>query len=179
MKKKILIITTSLRNGSNTDILAKEFMRGAEEKGHSTEIISLKNKKIGFCKACYYCQKEHKCIQNDSVNEILEKMLHSDVIVFATPVYFYEMSGILKTLLDRTMPIYFENCRFREVYVISASTDSDNHSADRLISGIKGWIECFPNVKLCGTICGAGAGKPESVKNHSAFSQAYYMGKEV
>ncbi|MDO4301866.1 MAG: flavodoxin family protein [Clostridia bacterium] len=179
MGKKILIITASLRNGSNTDILAKEFMRGSEDAGHSIEIISLKNKEIGFCRACYYCEKEHKCIQNDSVNEILEKMLYSDVIVFASPVYFYEMSGILKTLLDRTMPIYFENCRFKEVYVISASTDDNINSADRLISGIEGWIECFPGVKLCGTICGVGAGKPGTAKKHSAFSQAYFMGREV
>lgn len=179
MGKNVLIITASLRKGSNTDILANEFMRGAEKAGNNTELISLKNKEIGFCKACYYCQNTHKCIQNDSVNEILEKMIYSDVIVFATPVYFYEMSGILKTLLDRTMPIYFENCHFKEIYVISASTDDSIHSADRLISGIEGWIECFPDVKLCGTICGAGAGKPESVKNHSAFSQVYNMGRKV
>lgn len=78
--------------------LCNEFYRGAAEAGNNTEIIRLNEKKIGFCQGCYACEKLGKCFQNDDMNELAEKMLKADVIVFATPVYFYSMSGQLKTL---------------------------------------------------------------------------------
>ena len=87
--KKVLIISTSLRNGSNSELLAKETAKGAKEKGHKVEFVSLKNKKIAFCKGCFACQKLGKCAIKDDANKITEKIKKSDVIVWATPVYYY------------------------------------------------------------------------------------------
>lgn len=85
MSKKILVVSTSLRANSNSDMLAEAFIEGARETGHEVEKVSLKDKTIGFCKGCLACQKTGSCVIRDDAGAIVEKMLHSDVLVFATP----------------------------------------------------------------------------------------------
>ncbi|MFR8546601.1 MAG: flavodoxin family protein [[Clostridium] scindens] len=106
MSKNILIISTSLRKGSNSEMLADEFMRGAKEAGHQAEKISLRDKRVGFCKGCLTCQKTGCCVIQDDAIAIAEKMRTADVIAFATPIYYYEMSGQMKTLLDRANSLF-------------------------------------------------------------------------
>jgi len=85
---KILVISTSLRKDSNTDILADEFARGALSSGHEVEKISLIGKKINYCLGCDVCQKTQRCVLQDDATEIVKKIHEADVIVFAAPVYF-------------------------------------------------------------------------------------------
>lgn len=73
MSKNILVISASLRNGSNSDMLADEFMRGALESGNKAEKITLRGKSINFCKGCLACQKTGKCVIKDDMAEILPK----------------------------------------------------------------------------------------------------------
>ena len=102
MSQKVLIISCSPSRGANSEILAGEFGRGAREAGHEVELISLRDKQIGFCKGCLACQKTGRCVLHDDADQIARKMLNAEVIAFATPVYFYEMCGQMKTMLDRT-----------------------------------------------------------------------------
>ena len=104
MSKKILVISGSPRKGGNSDILCDQFMLGAREAGHAAEKIYLQEQKIGFCRACYACKETGTCIQKDDVSVILDKMVNADVIVMATPVYYYTMNGQMKTLIDRALP---------------------------------------------------------------------------
>ena len=97
----VLVISTSFRKNSNSDILSDEFIKGAAEAGHNVEKINLSDKTINFCKGCLACQKTQKCIINDDAREIAEKVLNADILVFATPIYYYSVSGQLKTLIDR------------------------------------------------------------------------------
>lgn len=106
MSKKVLIISRSLRNGGNSDMLADQFIKGSMEKGCQVEKISLINKQIGFCTRCLSCQKTHECAIKDDAVEIVEKVKNADIVVLATPIYYYEMSGQMKTLLDRCNPIF-------------------------------------------------------------------------
>ena len=106
MAKKVLIISTSLRGGSNSDILARECERGAKEAGHEVEYISLKGKEIKYCIGCLACQTKGSCVLKDDVAEIMAKVKDAEVIVYATPIYYYEMAGQMKTLLDRLNPLY-------------------------------------------------------------------------
>ena len=99
--KKVIVISTSLRAGSNSDMLADKFMEGALQAGHEVEKISLIGKDILFCRGCLACQKLGKCVINDDVDAIMQKVLHADVIVWATPIYYFEMSGQMKVLIDR------------------------------------------------------------------------------
>ena len=103
--KKVLVISSSLRLRSNSEALADEFIRGAAEAGNEVEKITLKDKEIHFCKGCLNCQKTQKCVIKDDTPAIVEKMHDADVIAFATPIYYYEMCGQLKTLLDRANPL--------------------------------------------------------------------------
>ena len=87
MSKKVLVISSSLRPNSNSEALADAFAEGAASAGNEVEKISLRGKNIGFCRGCLACQKLGHCVINDDAPEIAEKMLHADVLVFATPIY--------------------------------------------------------------------------------------------
>ena len=177
--KNVVVISSSLRNGSNSEILAKEFVRGASIK-HNVEYISLKDINFKFCLGCLSCQKTGKCVINDDMIEIEEKMVNSDVIVFATPIYYYEMSGQLKTLLDRGNPMYEKDYKFRDIYFISTAADLDTNSCNRAIYGLNGWLECFPKATLKDTIFQGGVSDEGDVRYMKlVLTQAYQKGTNV
>lgn len=89
----VVVITTSLRAKSNSDILAEQLISGAKDAGHNVEHISLKGKHIGFCVGCLACQKTQRCVLKDDAAQIAEKVKNADILVFVTPIYYYEMSG--------------------------------------------------------------------------------------
>ena len=152
----VLVISTSLRPTSNSDALAREFARGAAVAGHSVEVVSLRGKKIEFCRGCFACQKTGKCVIKDDMNEIVPKMERADVLVFATPIYYYEMSGQMKTLLDRGNPLFVADYKFREVYLLCSAAEDEDFVPQRAKSGLEGWVECFPKAKLAGMVFGGG-----------------------
>ena len=89
----VLVISTSLRAKSNSDILAERMIAGAKDAGHQVEHISLKGKALNFCIGCLACQKTQECVLKDDALWIAEKVKNADTLVFATPIYYYEMSG--------------------------------------------------------------------------------------
>lgn len=179
--KNVLIISTSIRNGSNSEILAKKFLDGALESKHNVEFITLKNKEIKYCLGCLSCQKTKKCIIKDDVKDILGKIRSADVIAFATPVYFYEMCGQMKTLLDRTNPLYSdEERKFKDFYLIATCADDSKSAIDRVVNGLQGWIDCFDDVKLKGVIYGVSVNEPNEVNEMIKLQeQAFEMGKAI
>ncbi|MBQ3311452.1 flavodoxin family protein [bacterium] len=178
--KKVLIISTSLRKDSNSEILSHEFMKGAKEAGHEVELISLKGKKIEFCKGCLACQRLGECIIDDDVNAITKKIRESNVIVWATPVYYYEMSGQMKTLIDRANSLFFTDNNFNEVYLIATSADSSKGVVKTVLNGINGWISCLDGVKLSGFLEAGGLDTPNEVnESKDLLEKAYIMGRNV
>ncbi|MDO4383875.1 MAG: flavodoxin family protein, partial [Eubacteriales bacterium] len=156
MAKKILIISTSLRGGSNSEILAKECQRGAEEAGNEVEFISLKGKEIKYCVGCLSCLKTGGCVHKDDVAEIMEKVQGAEVIVFATPIYYYEMSGQMKTLLDRLNPLFAKDYSFRDIYMIATAAEEHEGTFDKAYNGLQGWVDCFEKATLKGIVEGPG-----------------------
>ena len=179
MSKKILVVSTSLRADSNSDLLAEAFMNGARETGHKVEKVSLKDKTIGFCKGCLACQKTLRCVIHDDADTIAQKMLTADVLVFATPIYYYEMCGQMKTMLDRANPLYPADYAFRDIYLLAAAADSDKSAMDGAVKGLEGWIACFEKARLAGTVFGGGADAIGTIQGNSALRDAYEMGKQV
>lgn len=179
--KKVLIISTSLRNNSNSEILANQFYKGAVSSNNEVEYLTLKDKKINYCLGCLACQKIHRCVINDDVSEIIKKINESDVIVFASPIYFYEMAGQMKTLLDRTNPLYVsEDRKFKDIYFIATCAEDDNNALNRATQGLEGWIECFDDVSLKGVIYGIGVNDPNEINSKaSLLEQAFNMGKSI
>lgn len=179
MGKKILVISTSLRANSNSDLLAEAFIGGAREAGHEAEKVSLKDKTIGFCKGCLACQKTGSCVIRDDAGEIVEKMLHADVLVFATPIYYYEMSGQMKTILDRANPLYTADYAYRDVYLLATAADGDEHAMDGARKGLEGFIACFENAHFAGSVFAGGVDAPRTVKEHGSLEKAREMGMQV
>lgn len=124
MNKNVLVISASPRKGGNSDTLCDEFIRGAQESGNHAEKIFLASKNIKYCIGCGVCNTTQKCVQKDDMAEILDKMVEADVIVLATPVYFYTMDAQMKTLIDRTVPRYTE-IQNKDFYFIVAAADTE------------------------------------------------------
>lgn len=180
MRKKILIISTSPRRGGNSATLAAEFAAGASEGGAEVERVDLCDMEISFCRGCLACQKTGKCVVRDYAEKVLEKLRSCDALAFATPVYFYEMSGQMKTLLDRTNPLFGSDYKFRQVYLIASAADSDESAADGAKNGLLGWLACFEKAKLCGVVRGAGLCEPkDALKKKKLLRAARDMGKKA
>lgn len=104
---KIVGILGSARKGGNTEVLLDVALKEAQKNGVLTDKIPLRDKSIAPCDGCLGCAKTGKCVIEDDVQEIYEKMLESEGIIWATPVYFWSMSGQTKTLMDRTYALLF------------------------------------------------------------------------
>ena len=180
MSKRILVLSTSPRIGGNSETLADVFIKGAEEAGHATKKICVYDKKIEFCKGCLGCQTTGKCILRDDAERIIAQMKAMDVLVFATPIYFYEMSGQMKTLLDRTNPLFPAEYEFRDIYLLATSADEEESSMEAAVKGLEGWISCFEKSRLAGVVRGTGADKKGAIEEcGEALSAAYEMGRNV
>ena len=179
MSKKVLILSGSPRKGGNSDLLCGEFLRGAIEAGHDVEKIRVAEKKIGYCSGCYYCQKSGGvCAKKDDMAEILQKIIDADVIVFASPVYFYSIDAQLKTLIDRTVARWTE-VKDKEFYYIVTCADEERESQERTIECFRGYADCVEGAKEMGVVYGTGVYQPGEIKNTPAFQEAYEMGKTV
>jgi len=110
---KILGISGSPRKGGNTDILVNRALEICRKNRLDTEFISLADREINYCMACYHCSKKNnfRCIQDDDVPEILRIMENSDAIIIGSPTYFASVSGKLKSLFDRSLPLRRNNFR--------------------------------------------------------------------
>lgn len=180
MTKNILIISSTLRKYGNSEILAEEFAKGVKDAGHNVEFISLRDKEIKFCHGCLACQKTQSCVIKDDSNAIVEKMMNADVIVFSTPIYYYAMSGQLKTLLDRANPLFASEYKFRDIYFLAAAADTDFHAMDIAINCLQGWIMCFDRAELKGVVKATGVNKPNDIITYQeVLKQAYRSGKNV
>lgn len=177
--KKVLIISSSLRPGSNSEALAEAFARGAREAGNEAEMVSLRGKNIGFCRGCLACQKQLRCVISDDADAICAKAVHADVLVFATPIYYYEMSGQLKTLLDRLNPLFPSDYAFRDVYLLTAAAEDESMVPKRAISGLEGWIACFERARLAGTVFMGGVTEAGEKPEHPALEEARRMGRSI
>lgn len=179
MNKKVIVISSSLRRGSNSEALADEFIRGAKEAGHFAEKICLTDKRIDFCKGCLACLKTQECVIDDDSRYITEKMLNADVIVFATPVYYYSISGQLKTVLDRANPLYGSDYRFRDIYLLATAAENEENTVEGTKKAVQGWVDCFSKARLKKTIFAGGVDGPGDIKGHCALKEAYDTGKEL
>lgn len=177
--KNVLIISASPRKGGNSDVLCDRFAEGAKESGNNVEKIFLANKNIGFCRGCGVCNATHECVQKDDMKEILDKMVEADVIVLATPVYFYSMDGQMKTFIDRTVPRYTEISN-KEFYFIMTSADTNKKMLHRTMENFRGFTEdCLEGAKEAGVIYGVGAWKVGEIQSTPSYNEAYEMGKNV
>lgn len=177
--KKVIVISTSLRVGSNSDMLADKFTEGALHAGHDVEKISLAGKNISFCRGCLTCQKLGRCVIDDDANGIMQKVLNADVVVWVTPIYYYEMSGQMKVMIDRMNAMYPLDYKFRDVYLLTTAAENEPEVPKRAESGLTGWTDCYPKCRLAGTLFCGGVDAPHAIEGNEKLQTAYEMGLHV
>ncbi|OGS22412.1 MAG: hypothetical protein A2252_02380 [Elusimicrobia bacterium RIFOXYA2_FULL_39_19] len=110
MPEKILILSGSPKKNGNTETLISWFCQGAKVEKAGTEVIRLNTLKfkVNGCSSCRMCQKqkEYGCTIKDDANAVLLKMSGADVLVFATPLYFFSTSAQTKIIMDRMFSLY-------------------------------------------------------------------------
>ena len=179
MRKKVLILSGSPRAGGNSDLLCDAFLRGATEAGHAVEKIRVAEKKIAPCSGCYYCTKSGgACAHRDDMAEILQKMIDADVIVLASPVYFYSVCAQLKAVIDRTVARWLE-VKNKEFYYLVTMGDADERSADTTLACLRGYADCVEGASEKGVVIGGGVHDVGAVNDTAAVGQAYAMGNSV
>lgn len=179
MSKNVLIISSSPRKGGNSDTLCEQYRKGAKEAGNQVEKLRLSELKIDYCSACYACKKIGHCVKQDDMEVVLSKMREADVIVLATPVYFFTMCAQMKTMIDRTLGgAQISGLENKEFYLIAAAAD-EKAAMERTIDGLRGYLECLPGAKEVGVIYGAGAWQLGDIQSSPAMQEAYQMGKSI
>lgn len=179
MSKKVVVLSTSLRNNSNSELLAKSFVDGAKDSGNEVKYISLKNKDIRFCIGCLACQKTGHCVIKDDVADIMNSVLEADVVVWSTPIYYFEMSGQMKTLIDRLNPMYSKDYKFRDVYLLATAAEEGDEVFEKVITGLNGWIDCFEKTTIKGTILAGGVSDSGAISGNDKLKEAYDLGSHV
>lgn len=179
MSKKVVVISTSIRANSNSEDLAKSFADGATFAGNKVDFITLKDKQISFCKGCLACQQTGKCVIKDDVTKIMNKVIDSDIVVWATPIYYYEMSGQMKVLIDRLNPMFSMDYKFRDVYFLATAAEDGEHVYEKALSGLNGWIDCFDKAELKGYVFCGGVTMGGEISENIKLKEAYDMGAGV
>lgn len=170
-----MIISASPRKNGNSDILCTNFKNGALAAGHNVEKIDLRDKKIGYCIGCYACTKLGKCFQNDDMNELAKKLENADVIVLATPVYFYSMDAQLKTFIDRTVQNY---TKIRaDIYIMATAWDPNTVNLESTVEAVRGFSrDCLEECPEKGVIIAGGVSEKGDINKTKYPEQAYNMG---
>lgn len=133
----IIAISGSPRRG-NTEFILKRFLTKAEESGHKTELVLLREKKIAHCNGCFDCEDNGMCNMRDDMNIIIDRMKANDLIVFGSSNYFNNVSGIMKDFFDRLNPLRGENnvLRGKKAAAVMVGEVSDPQAAAASIATI-------------------------------------------
>lgn len=179
MPKNVLILSGSPRKGGNSDILCDEFARGAIDAGNNVEKVFVRSERIAPCNACYYC-RDHggACIIDDGMPAILDKMQAADVIVMASPVYFYSISAQLKAVIDRSLARWTDIPNKEFYYIMTAAEDSDT-VMECTLECMRGFAACLTGSKEMGVIEAKGVYEAGAVRSEPYMQEACAMGRNV
>lgn len=178
MRKRILVLLSG-RNDGSTNALCDEFINGANEVGSHVEKILVNDKNINYCLGCRACKlNEGICIHKDDMIEILEKIISSDIIVFASPVYFYSFNAQMKAIMDRTYA-KLESIKDKEAYLIVTGAAPTKNYMNTIVESFRKYIDCFENIEVKGIIYGCGAIEKDFLKGKDVIKEAYDMGKST
>ena len=177
---KVLLVNGSSHTHGTTMRALEEMIRVFEAEGVETEVIQTGSKPLADCLQCNACAKSGQCVfADDGVNEFVEKAREADGFVFATPVYYYSVSGQLKTMLDRANPLYDTDYAFTKAYLLAAAAEDEPETVDGTRTAVQGWVDCFPRCELVDTIFAGGVNDVGDIAGHPALEKAYQAGKSV
>lgn len=179
MNRNILILAGSPRRHGNSAALCKAFARGALESGNRVDTIVLQDRTIACCRACYYCKThDGACCLNDDMADILDRMQAADVLVLASPVYFYSVSAQMKAVIDRTVARWLTIRDKEFVYIMTAAGDTET-VMDCTLECLRGLARCLEGSRERGVVCGKGVYEPGAIAGHPALQEAYELGRSI
>lgn len=175
----IVVLESSPNKNGSSNLLAEEFIRGAEEAGHSVQIIDAAHANVNPCTGCIHCGYEGPCVQQDDVDGIRQKILAADMMVFVTPLYYYGMSAQLKTLIDRFCAFNSSiQSRKMKSALLTVAWNSANWTFDALEAHYKTLVR-YLNLKDMGMVLGTGCGTPAMTQRSKFPKLAYELGKKL
>lgn len=176
---KIVILFGSPNRRGSTNIFVENFVRGAEEAGHNCEVIDVCHANLHPCTGCIACGFEGPCVQKDAMETIRPKLLHADMIVFATPLYYYGMSAQLKIVVDRFCAFNSSlHRRNLKSALLTVAWNADDWTFEALVAHYKTLVR-YINFDDQGMILGYGCGTP-SMTSHSRYpKKAYELGRNL
>lgn len=178
-KMNIIILMGSPNRKGSTSILVEQFIRGAEESGHTCEVLDVCHMNIHPCTGCVRCGYEGPCVQKDDVEIIRQKLLNCDMVVFATPLYYYGMSAQLKTVVDRFCAYNSSlNGRHLKSTLLTVAWNADDWTFDALEAHYNTLVR-YINFQDCGRVLGYGCGTPAMTKRSKYPQQAYLLGRQL
>lgn len=174
---KVLIISSSPRENSTTDLICNALAEGASSGGNQVIKFNIAGMNIENCKACEACHSGSSgCQLNDDMEQTLAEYADADVLVLATPVYFWNMSGTLKKWIDRTYSIYRKQ-KIKKTVLIAAAAGVNSAMFEPIISGYMGYVACLRGAENVGIITTAGGFDVNSEKGETVLKKAYEIGK--
>ena len=176
---KIIVLMGSPNKNGSTGLLAEEFRKGAEEAGHSAEILDVCHMDIHPCTGCVRCGYEGPCVQKDDVEMIRRKLLACDMVVFATPLYYYGMSAQLKTVIDRFCAYNSSlSSRHLKSALLSVAWNAEDWTVEALEAHYRTLVR-YINFEDCGMVTGYGCGTPSMTKRSRYPQAAYELGRNL
>ena len=176
---RIVLLEGSPNRQGSSNMLAGCFKEGAEEAGHTVEIIDAAHANIHPCTGCIHCGYEGPCVQKDDMEQFRGQILQADMLVFVTPLYYYGMSAQLKTLIDRFCAFNSSiQGRHMKSALIAAAWNSDSWTFDALESHYQTLVR-YLNLTDMGMVLGKGCGAPAMTKRSPYPQQAYALGNRL
>ena len=176
---RIVVLEGSPNRHGSSNMLADCFRQGAEEAGHTVEIIDAAHADIHPCTGCIHCGYEGPCVQKDDMEQLRRRILEADMLVLVTPLYYYGMSAQLKTLIDRFCAFNSSIQRkHMKSALLAAAWNSDSWTFEALGSHYKTLVR-YLGLQDMGMVLGKGCGSPAMTK-HSPYTQrAYELGNRL
>lgn len=180
MNKKILVILGSPRKNGNTEILANSFIAGAEAMGNQIQKISLQGMKINGCFGCDYCSRnDGKCVQKDDMNILYDKLAWADIVVFASPLYFFGISAQLKTVVDRLYASLTKPFPVQQGILLLAYGSQDIHEVDLAVAHYQKLLSEGLGWQNGGVITAGGVLQKGDINGHPALLKAKNLGESI
>lgn len=174
---KIVVLESSPNRNGASNTLAGYFIKGAEEAEHIVRVLDVAHMGIRPCTGCYRGKRMGHCVLPDDMRTVEKEIYDANMVVYVTPIYFYDMSAQLKIVMDR-MHCCYSNLRGKRSLLLATAYRSDDEVMYYLDTLYRG-LARFLHYQDLGTIMAKGCGNPELVHDSSYAKQAYELGKSL
>lgn len=176
---KIIVLSGSPRNGGNTDLLVESFVKGASSR-HDVEVVTVREKRIHPCTGCNGCflRQDHRCVQQDDMQELYDKLAKCDVLAAASPVYFYGVSAQLKAVIDRLHTPLRETFSIQKLALLLVGASTLPAVFDSIKVQYQLILDYF-HLENAGMVVASGVKEKGDILNHPALEEGFRLGATI